>query len=584
ASYPTKRIAKNSHLFRPLGLGYSNLGSLLMADGLAYDSDAGRGLCGAITAILHGAANRTSAELAAAVGPFEGFAANREPMLNVMQMHQSATDSIDASCPQYLRDAAKKIWGDVLTHGRRHGYRNAQATVLAPTGTISFLMDCDTTGIEPDIALVKYKQLAGGGMLKIVNQTVPLALRTLGYDEPAVASILEGATGLQEKHQSVFDCAFKPRLGKRSIAWEAHVKMMAAAQPFISGAISKTVNMPRETTPADIAGAYAQGWRMGLKALAIYRDGSKESQPLSTSTESDKTADKAGAKAIAVPRRERLPDTRRSVTHKFNVGGHEGYITVGLYDDGRAGELFITMYITVGLYDDGRAGELFITMAKEGSTIGGLMDAFGTAVSMSLQYGVPLEVYVKKFSHTRFEPWGYTKNPDIPVAKSLVDYLFRWMGTEFIPGYREANRPGGSHTDGHSGGEEAATGDDTETERKPAATTASGLADGQGTSSNRGKHPSKVTGNSLAAGGVKNNATNGSAAASKAVARNATAALLERAGLKMQVDPNASPADRQSQFAKFQIDAPACDNCGAITVRNGNCYLCHNCGNSMGCS
>ena len=574
ASYPTKRIAKNSHLFRPLGLGYSNLGSLLMADGLAYDSDAGRGLCGAITAILHGAANRTSAELAAAVGPFEGFAANREPMLNVMQMHQAATDSIDASCPQYLRDAAKKIWGDVLTHGRRHGYRNAQATVLAPTGTISFLMDCDTTGIEPDIALVKYKQLAGGGMLKIVNQTVPLALRTLGYDEPAVASILdfidkndtiEGATGLQEKHQSVFDCAFKPRLGKRSIAWEAHVKMMAAAQPFISGAISKTVNMPRETTPADIAGAYAQGWRMGLKALAIYRDGSKESQPLSTSTESDKTADKAGAKAIAVPRRERLPDTRRSVTHKFNVGGHEGYITVGLYDDGRA-------------------GELFITMAKEGSTIGGLMDAFGTAVSMSLQYGVPLEVYVKKFSHTRFEPWGYTKNPDIPVAKSLVDYLFRWMGTEFIPGYREANRPGGSHTDGHSGGEEAATGDDTETERKPAATTASGLADGQGTSSNRGKHPSKVTGNSVAAGGVKNNASTGSAAASKAVARNATAALLERAGLKMQVDPNASPADRQSQFAKFQIDAPACDNCGAITVRNGNCYLCHNCGNSMGCS
>jgi len=574
ASYPTKRIAKNSHIFRPLGLGYSNLGSLLMADGLAYDSDAGRGLCGAITAILHGAANRTSAELAAAVGPFEGFAANREPMLNVMQMHQSATETIDASCPQYLRDAAKKIWGDVLAHGRRHGYRNAQATVLAPTGTISFLMDCDTTGIEPDIALVKYKQLAGGGMLKIVNQTVPLALRTLGYDEPAVASILdfidkndtiEGATGLQDKHQSVFDCAFKPRLGKRSIAWEAHVKMMAAAQPFISGAISKTVNMPRETTPADIAGAYAQGWRMGLKALAIYRDGSKESQPLSTSTESDKTADKASAKAIAVPRRERLPDTRRSVTHKFNVGGHEGYITVGLYDDGRA-------------------GELFITMAKEGSTIGGLMDAFGTAVSMSLQYGVPLEVYVKKFSHTRFEPWGYTKNPDIPVAKSLVDYLFRWMGTEFIPGYREANRPGGSHTDGHGGGEEAATGDDTETERKPAATTASGLADGQGTSSNRGKHPSKVTGNSVAAGGVKNTATNGSASASKAVARNATAALLERAGLKMQMDPNASPADRQSQFAKFQIDAPACDNCGAITVRNGNCYLCHNCGNSMGCS
>jgi len=425
-------------------------------------------------------------------------------------------------------------------------------------------MDCDTTGIEPDIALVKYKQLAGGGMLKIVNQTVPLALRTLGYDEPTVESILayidkndtiEGAPGLKDQHLAVFDCAFKPRLGKRSIAWEAHVKMMAAAQPFISGAISKTVNMPRETTPADIAGAYSEGWRMGLKALAIYRDGSKESQPLNTGTEADKTA----AKATATPRRERLPDTRRSVTHKFNVGGHEGYITVGLYDDGRP-------------------GELFITMAKEGSTIGGLMDAFGTAVSMSLQYGVPLEVYVKKFSHTRFEPWGYTKNPDIPVAKSLVDYLFRWMGTEFIPGYREANRPAG-----HGGGEEAAAGDDTESERKPAATTASGLADGQGkartngeATSSRGKHPGGTNGHA--------NGTAAKAASAKGATVTASAALLERAGLKMAVDPSASPADRQSQFAKFQIDAPACDNCGSITVRNGNCYLCHNCGNSMGCS
>jgi ribonucleoside-diphosphate reductase alpha chain len=484
-------------------------------------------------------------------------------MLNVMQMHRTAVEKIDPSCPTYLQDAARKIWEEVLAGGRRHGYRNAQATVLAPTGTISFLMDCDTTGVEPDIALVKYKQLAGGGMLKIVNQTVPLALRTLGYDEPAVEGILafidkndtiEGSPGLKDQHLSVFDCAFKPRLGKRSIAWEAHVKMMAAAQPFISGAISKTVNMPRETTPTDIAGAYVEGWRLGLKALAIYRDGSKESQPLNTGTEADKVA----AKVTAAPRRERLPDTRRSVTHKFNVGGHEGYITVGLYDDGRP-------------------GELFITMAKEGSTIGGLMDAFGTAVSMSLQYGVPLEVYVKKFSHTRFEPWGYTKNPDIPVAKSLVDYLFRWMGTEFIPGYREANRPGGYG--GDSGGEEAAAGDDTETERKPAATTASGLADGQGkartngeATTSRGKHPAGTNGHAASA----KSATKVTAAAS--------AALLERAGLKMAVDPSASPADRQSQFAKFQIDAPACDNCGSITVRNGNCYLCHNCGNSMGCS
>ena len=399
-------------------------------------------------------------------------------------------------------------------------------------------------------------------MLKIVNQTVPLALRTLGYDEPAVEAILafvndkdtiEGAPGLKAEHLSVFDCAFKPRLGERSIAWEAHVKMMAAAQPFLSGAISKTVNMPRETTPADVARAYQEGWRMGLKALAIYRDGSKESQPLSTSTEGDKAAAKA---ATASPRRERLPDTRRSVTHKFSVGGHEGYITVGLYDDGRP-------------------GELFITMAKEGSTIGGLMDAFGTAVSMSLQYGVPLEVYVKKFSHTRFEPWGYTKNADIPVAKSLVDYLFRWMGTQFIPGDREATRPA---TEG--GGGETATGEDAESERKPAATTASGLVNGQGkpqgktdATVNRGRHPS---GNGAAAK-PRAGVVSGKAA-------EASATLLERAGLRMTVDPHATPDDRQSQFATFQIDAPACDNCGSITVRNGNCYLCHNCGNSMGCS
>jgi ribonucleoside-diphosphate reductase alpha chain len=558
ASYPTARIARNSHAYRPLGLGYSNLGSLLMADGLAYDSEAGRGVCGAITAVLHGTANRTSAELAGAVGPFDGFAANREPMLAVMQMHRKAVDAIAPSCPQYLHEAAERIWDDVLATGRTHGFRNAQATVLAPTGTISFLMDCDTTGIEPDIALVKYKQLAGGGMLKIVNQTVPLALRTLGYDEPAVEAILafvnekdtiEGAPGLKPEHLSVFDCAFKARLGERSIAWQAHVKMMAAAQPFLSGAISKTVNMPRESTPSDIARAYQEGWRMGLKALAIYRDGSKESQPLNTSSE----ADKAAAKITAVPRRERLPDTRRSVTHKFNVGGHEGYITVGLYDDGRP-------------------GELFITMAKEGSTIGGLMDAFGTAVSMSLQYGVPLEVYVKKFSHTRFEPWGYTKNPDIPVAKSLVDYLFRWMGMQFIAGYREATRPS---TDS-GGGEAAAGSSDPESELKPAATRASGLADGQGkpngkveATAARGKHPA---GN----GAAKPAAARGSAGE--------TAALLERAGLRMSANADGSAADRQSQFANFQSDAPACENCGSITVRTGNCYLCHNCATSMGCS
>ena len=568
ASYPTARIARNSHMYRPLGLGYSNLGSLLMSDGLAYDSNAGRGVCGALTAILHGAANRTSAELAGAVGPFDGFAANREPMLRVMQMHRDAVEKIEASCPPALTDAARQIWDDVLAGGRRNGYRNAQATVLAPTGTISFLMDCDTTGIEPDIALVKYKQLAGGGMLKIVNQTVPLALRKLGYDEPSVENVLayidkndtiEGCPEIKDEHLHVFDCAFKPRLGKRSIQWRAHVTMMAAAQPFLSGAISKTVNMPRETTPEDIAGAYTEGWRLGLKAIAIYRDGSKESQPLSTSTEEDKKAEKV----VAAPRRERLPDTRRSVTHKFNVGGHEGYITVGLYDDGRP-------------------GELFITMAKEGSTIGGLMDSFGTAVSMSLQYGVPLEVYIKKFSHTRFEPWGYTKNPDIPVAKSLVDYIFRWMGIEFLPGYREANRPGG----GSSSSGEASAGDDGESESKPAATMASGRASGQ--EATNGKHT--TSGELTTSRGRHPGGSNGKATARAATLSapkrhtEGTAALLERAGLKMAEAPAVGAEDRQSQFAKFQIDAPACDNCGSITVRNGNCYLCHNCGNSMGCS
>jgi ribonucleoside-diphosphate reductase alpha chain len=557
ASYPTKRIAENSHRFRPLGLGYSNLGSLIMAAGLAYDSDAARGVCGALTALLHGAANLTSAELAAAVGPFAGYGENREPMLRVMQMHRDAADEIDPACPSYLKNAARELWDRVLKSGRRNGFRNAQATVLAPTGTISFLMDCDTTGIEPDIALVKYKQLAGGGMLKIVNQTVPLALRTLGYDEPKIESILayidgndtiEGSPDLKSEHLSVFDCAFQPRKGTRSIAWPAHVHMMAAAQPFLSGAISKTVNMPRETTPADIANAYLEGWRLGLKALAVYRDGSKESQPLSTSTESDKTA----ARQAAVPRRERLPDTRKSVTHKFSISGHEGYITVGLYDDGRP-------------------GELFITMAKEGSTIGGLMDCFGTAVSMSLQYGVPLEVYVNKFSHTRFEPMGYTKNPDIRIAKSIVDYIFRWLGIEFLPGYREAMLGGiGSEEAPPEAGE-------SEAESKLAATKAGEPKSQPGPAPREKVASEKAAAEKAKAEPVRNG--------THRAAGPVNAALLERAGAR-QVDLNGGGnfGSRAEQFASFQTDAPSCDNCGAITVRNGNCYLCHNCGNSMGCS
>jgi ribonucleoside-diphosphate reductase alpha chain len=562
ASYPTKPIAENSHRFRPLGLGYSNLGSLIMSSGLAYDSPGALGLCGAMTALLHGAGNLASVELAAAVGPFDGYAENREPMLRVMQMHRDAVEKIDPACPDYLKTASRIVWDEVLSNGRLYGFRNAQATVLAPTGTISFLMDCDTTGIEPDIALVKYKQLAGGGMLKIVNNTVPAALKTLGYDQPEIESILayinredtiEGAADLKGEHLAVFDCAFQPRNGTRSISWKAHVRMMAAAQPFLSGAISKTVNMPRDTTPDDIADAYLEGWRLGLKALAVYRDGSKESQPLSTSTEGDKAADKLKA----APRRERLPDTRHSITHKFSVAGHEGYITVGLYEDGRP-------------------GELFITMAKEGSTVGGLMDCFGTAVSMSWQYGVPLEVYVNKFSHTRFEPMGHTKNPDIRIAKSIVDYIFRWLGITFMPGFGETSA---GFQSADASGKEA--GDDVPGEVRPAAMKAGGLNGGPGlpTATLAGGNGSKPHQGETLTGPHKNGAHAKVGHGLQPDGRGpAKVDLLQRA---VGVAPRWEASD---QFASFQADAPACDNCGAITVRNGNCYLCHNCGNSMGCS
>ena len=581
ASYPTPRIAANSHRFRPLGLGYSNLGSLIMASGIPYDSDEARGLCGAVTALLHGAACRTSAELAAAVGAFEGYEENRESMLHVMEMHWEKVEQIE-NCPKYLQNAARHLWDEVLVSGRRFGFRNAQATVLAPTGTISFMMDCDTTGIEPDIALVKYKQLAGGGMLKIVNQTVPLALQTLGYDEPQVEAIvkyidekdtIEGAPDLKPEHQPVFDCAFQASHGTRSISWKAHIRMMSAAQPFVSGAISKTVNMPKEATPEDVGQAYMEGWRLGLKALAIYRDGSKEVQPLSTK-KADK--EKAADKAVARPRRERLPDTRQSITHKFNISGHEGYVTVGLYPDGRP-------------------GELFITMAKEGSTIGGLMDCFGTAVSMSLQYGVPLEVYVNKFSHTRFEPWGYTKNPDIKIAKSLVDYIFRWLGITFLPGYGEMSKavpvsPAEVGQGPDSSGE-------TEAERRPVATKAGGQGSGNGASKTQavgaatganglyagngtGTNGSGTNGHNGNGSYVTNgNGTNGAGAATaKKPAGTATTTAARFTG-----DLQAAQA-RNEQFASFQADAPSCDRCGAITARAGNCYLCYNCGNSMGCS
>jgi ribonucleoside-diphosphate reductase alpha chain len=426
ASYPTEAITKNSRDFRPLGLGYANLGALLMASGLPYDSDAGRDVAAALTAVLTGEAYAQSARIAARKGPFAGFAVNREPMLQVMDQHRDAIGHINpAHVPLQVLAAARESWDTACELGAAHGYRNAQATVIAPTGTIGFMMDCDTTGIEPDIALVKYKKLVGGGMLKIVNQTVPIALRRLGYSEPQVSEILqyideqdtiEGAPHLRPDDLPVFDCAFKPAKGSRSIHYMGHVKMMASAQPFISGAISKTVNMPEQATPDDIVEVYMEGWRMGLKAIAIYRDNSKRSQPLNTALDTKK--EKAAAVApisVETPRavRRKLPDERRSITHKFDIQGHEGYITVGTYPDGRP-------------------GEIFLVMSKEGSTISGLMDAFATSISLALQYGVPLEVLVKKFAHTRFEPSGFTKNPEIPIAKSITDYIFRWLASKFL--------------------------------------------------------------------------------------------------------------------------------------------------------
>jgi ribonucleoside-diphosphate reductase alpha chain len=551
ASYPTDRIALNSHLFRPLGLGYSNLGSLLMTSGTPYDSSEAHSLCGSITALMHGAANLTSAEMAGVVGPFAKYAENAEPMMRVMQMHRNAVEQINSKGPAYLKDAARNVWEKVLELGQQNGFRNAQATVLAPTGTISFMMDCDTTGIEPDIALVKYKQLAGGGMLKIVNKSVALGLKTLGYTEEQVKAIekyiserdtIEGAPHIKTEHLPVFDCAFTPANGTRSIRWQAHVEMMAAAQPFLSGAISKTVNMPKDSTVQDIADAYFWGWELGLKAIAIYRDGSKQSQPLSTKSEGKKAEEALAAKTVEKvvfkPRRERLPDTRNSVTHKFSISGHEGYLSVGLYPDGRP-------------------GEVFITMAKEGSTVGGLMDSFGTATSIALQYGVPLEVLVNKFSHTRFEPMGHTTNPDIRIAKSVIDYIFRWLGITFLDSYREEHKQ--------------------KTE-----------AIGQSkTNSSEVNLRTPVDGNGAAA--PTQSYTNARfvgfddiISRTEAV-KNGTSESLPVTE-KVTLDASSKPEDRNKQFAGFQEDAPACDNCGSITVRNGNCYLCHNCGNSMGCS
>jgi ribonucleoside-diphosphate reductase alpha chain len=426
ASYPSEKIGANSHAYRPLGLGYANLGALLMSRGLPYDSDGGRDYAAALTALMTGEAYAQSARIARDHGgPFSGYEKNREPFLRVMRKHRDALRDVNGrNVPSDLYAAAKTSWDDAVELGEQHGYRNAQATVLAPTGTIGFMMDCDTTGVEPDIALVKYKKLVGGGMMKIVNQTVPMALAKLGYSPAQVDAIIdyidknetiEGAPGLKDSHLPVFDCAFKAAKGQRSIHYMGHIKMMGATQPFISGAISKTVNVPKEATVEDIMQAYIQSWKLGAKAISIYRDGSKRTQPLNTSK--DKTvAELAAAAAAALvtsPVRCKLPDERKALVHKFDIAGHEGYITVGLFENGQP-------------------GEIFLVMAKEGSTISGFADAFAQAISYALQYGVPLQALVDKFSHVRFEPSGMTRNPEIRFAKSIVDYIFRWMASKFL--------------------------------------------------------------------------------------------------------------------------------------------------------
>ncbi len=582
SSYPTKRIAENSHVYRPLGLGYANLGALLMVKGIPYESEEGYAWCAALTGVLCGKAYVTSAELAQAKGPFEGFERNRDPMLRVMNKHRAAVYRINPErCPSDLLKAAEKNWNEAVQLGEAHGYRNAQATVLAPTGTIGLLMDCDTTGIEPDFALVKFKKLAGGGFFKIINQSVPRALETLGYSKDQIDAIaayavgtptlmgapyinhstlqecglrpeeidriekalpgamdlnsavnvwtlgektvkrlgytpeeyndprfnlldalgftpnqveeatkavcgtqtVEGAPDLKEEHTAVFDCANRcGKYGERSISPMGHVRMMAAAQPFISGAISKTVNLPNEATVDDVRDVYVESWRLGVKAIAVYRDGSKASQPLSAGG----SEEEAEQEQEQGPVRRRLPDERQSITHKFSVGEHEGYITVGLYEDGSP-------------------GEVFLTMSKEGSTISGLMDAFATMTSLALQYGVPLDALVRKFSHMRFEPQGFTSNKQIPMAKSLIDYIFRWLALKFVDDDRENGEAAAYHAS---------------LERVPLPSISSG-ADGAET---------LFTG---------------------------------------------------EPFTKS--DGVACHVCGAIMLRSGTCYVCANCGANTGC-
>ena len=528
SSYPTPAIAKNSHAFRPLGLGYANLGALLMSRGLPYDSDGGRDYAGALTAVMTGEAYAQSARIARDHGgPFSGYDINREPFLRVMRKHRDAIKDINQKhVPDDLYAGAKQAWDEAVELGEDFGYRNAQATVLAPTGTIGFMMDCDTTGVEPDIALVKYKKLVGGGMMKIVNQTVSPALRKLGYTASQIDDIIkhideqetiEGAPHLMDRDLPVFDCAFKASKGERSIHYMGHIKMMGATQPFISGAISKTVNVPKDASVEDIEQAYLESWRLGAKAVSIYRDGSKRTQPLNTSKAaidakgvviSQQTTDAvkaavAAALAQRAPARRKLPDERQAITHKFDIAGHEGYITVGLFEDGMP-------------------GEIFLVMAKEGSTISGFADAFAQAISYALQYGVPLQALVDKFSHVRFEPSGMTKNADVRFAKSIVDYIFRWMASKFLSAEAQFNAGVNNRDEAVGYGAE------------PAAVPAP-----------------KVTASPTA---------------------------------KVSTTGVIVPQTHQFAAMQNQEDAPPCTTCGSIMVRSGACYKCSNCGTTSGCA
>jgi ribonucleoside-diphosphate reductase alpha chain len=552
SSYPTEEIARNARAFRQLGLGYANLGAYLMADGVPYDSDAGRATAAAITALMTGRGYLGSARIAAVMRPYERYAENREAHNTVMRMHRDASYAIpDSVCVDTaLLDAARSTWDQAVAAGEQYGYRNAQASTLAPTGTISFLMDCDTTGVEPDFSLVKFKELVGGGQMTIVNRTVPLALQTLGYGDEQIEQIVAyinergtivGAPDLDEEHLPVFDVA----VGERAISHMGHLKMMGAVQPFISGAISKTVNMPETTTVEDIADAYLQAWQLGIKALAIYRDGSKTAQALRTDAQrrapinAQAAVDKAVAEALAKapPKRRRMPRERQSITHKFSIGGHEGYITAGMYEDGSVGEIFLT------------------DIGKEGSTLRGMMNSFATAISIALQYGVPLETLVRKFSYMRFEPEGMTSNPEIPFAKSMPDYIMRWLASRFLDADVQ---------------EELGILTPEVRARKAAQDAASShLGDTAGPSSVEGGESGKeAKGTSAPNGGSSGSAPAGGS--SRPTSSAPTSALTD--------EPPVIPAARSG------LDlGPACQQCGGMMQRTGSCYTCSSCGFNTGC-